>query len=334
MPGAVMLPCHYDNGGGIGMNWVRGEVWAALAALMFVGLELSIRAAAPGTPALADTFVRLAPLIVLSWTVTLSRRLNRVNLIRWLRPGTVGDGKVLLALLVDGVLNMFLGNALKLDALQHGDIVMTLTTVEVGNLFGAAFLVRWIVGQAVPRRAFGGLALSAVGTGLAAWTGHLGSGAALPLMLALGAGLSFGLAVTAMGYALKQGAGLWPALAVSSTFGALVTFLAAGTAGPAEVTRIAPAAGGELLLSGVFYAAALVCLTIALTRLPVVSTDAITATNSPVAGLVGSLVFGGTIGAAVVGGLALVAAGAIVVRTAELALASPRARPLLPFRGV
>jgi drug/metabolite transporter (DMT)-like permease len=316
------------------MNRVRGEIWAALAALMFVGLELSIRAAAPGTPALAGTLVRLLPLVVLAGVVTASRKRHRDNLMRWFRPTTPGGLKVVLALAVDGILNMFLGNVLKLDALQHGGIVITLTAVEVGNLFGAALLARWMVGQAVPPRAFGGLAITAVGTGLAAWTGTLGSGALLPLMLALGAGLSFGLAMTAMGYALKQGAGLWPALAVSSTIGTLVTLAASGFQGLGAMARIPTAAGAELLLSGLFYAAALAFLTTALTRLPVVSTDAITATNGPVAALLGSFAFGGAIGVAVLAGLALVAIGAVIVRTAELRVTPARPRPLLPFGGV
>jgi drug/metabolite transporter (DMT)-like permease len=297
------------------MRRLSGETLAVLAALMFVGLELSIRAAAPGVPPVAGTLIRLVPILALAWFRTLTHPGCRRGLRQVFRQGSATRRLALqLALLADGVLNLFLGNALKLAALKAGGIVVTLTAVEVGNLFSAALLVRWLLGRAVSPPAFMGLAVAAVGTGLASFTGTLSGPPVSAVADALGAGVAFGGAMAAMGYAVGQGIGVWPALAVSSTWGALVTVLAAGPAGIHAATVVPAGAALALLLSGAFYAAALACLTAALIRLPVVSTDTIVAANGPAAALVGAVWFGGRVTLPVVVGLALVAFGAVWVR--------------------
>lgn len=295
---------------------VRGELWAAAAALSFVALELSVRIAAPYAPPALGSFVRVLPVFALAWLATLAGADGRRDLGLLFRPGAA----VLLgALVLDGVLNMYVANALKIYALTRGGIVLTLTAVEVGQLLGTAILVRWWFGHAVRPPVWLGMLVIVAGTAAASWSQVFVPGWGEVLALSLAAGLCFALSVTAVGYVLRHGIGLWPTLAVSATVGLAVTAAASALSGqaptPAHLAHVGTVGVGFLLLSGAAYASALFFLTGALARISIVSANAIAGANGPVAALVGALVFGPTVTPLLVVGVLLVAVGAVLVRT-------------------
>lgn len=293
----------------------RGALWAGAAALSFVALELTVRAVAHQVDANAGAFVRICPLFLLSWVVVLLRPGDRKSLrALFLRHDVLIVG----ALGLDGLCNLYLGNALKLSALQHGSIVVTLTTIEVGNLVGATLLAWWWMGQSVSRRMWGGILVIIVGT-LVASLSRGGQGTVgVTMALALAAGLSFAMAASAMGLALRRGVTLWAALALSSTVGMVITAGATILSHQAPDVMAVLTEGGPtrsyLVLSGLAYAMALICLTGAFQRLPVASANAIAGTNGPVAALAGGLIFGPLVTSLTVAGVALVLVGAYVVR--------------------
>jgi len=295
---------------------IRGEGWAVLAACCFIGLELSVRTAAPYAPPNLGSFVRIWPLFVGSWAGALATSGARGSLRRLLRKE---HAALLGALAVDGVLNLFVANALKLDALRQGGIVLTLTAVEVGQLFGTALLVRLWLRHRVSRTVLSGLFVIVAGTAVASWSQVFVPGWGSVLALSLAAGLCFAVAVTCVGWVLRHGVGLWPALAVSSTVGLIVTWFASVVSGTpptgSALAHVGDVGIGFLLLSGVAYAAALFFLTGALQRISIVSANAISAANGPAAALVGALLFGPRVTMALVVGVVLVAIGAVVVRT-------------------
>jgi drug/metabolite transporter (DMT)-like permease len=313
----------------------RGEVWAAAAALSFVGLELSVRTAAPYVPPVLGSLVRILPIFVLAWVGTLTNPQARADLAFMWGP----RGRVLvLALAVDGVLNMYVANALKLYALRAGGIVLTLTAVEVGQLMGTAVLVRWWLGHRVSLPVWVGMTVIVAGTAISSWSQAFVTGWPVVLGISLMAGLCFAVSVTAVGYVLRRGVGLWPSLAVSSTVGLVVTTAAAFVNGPAptpaHLAQLGSAGLGFLLLSGVAYACALFFLTGALQRMNIVAANAISGANGPVAALVGAVVFGPRVTGLLVVGVLLVAVGAVLVRTRhardelEDALPPPASGPL------
>lgn len=295
---------------------VRGEFWAVAAALCFIGLELSVRTAAPYAPPDLGSFIRVWPLFVGSWLGVVATEDGRASMRLLLRRESAA---LLGALAVDGVLNLYLANALKIAALQKGGIVLTLTAVEVGQLLGTALLVRLWLRHRVSRTVLTGLGIIIAGTALASWSQVFIPGWGGVLAISVLAGLCFALAVTCVGWVLRHGIGLWPALAVSSTVGLVVTAVAAIASGVgptlANLAHVGDVGMGFLLLSGVAYGLALFFLTGALQRISIVSANAISAANGPAASLVGALIFGPPATLLLVAGVVLVAVGAVVVRT-------------------
>jgi drug/metabolite transporter (DMT)-like permease len=304
-----------DNRGGAWVR-IRGEFWAVAAALSFIGLELSVRTAVGYAPASLASFVRVVPIFVLSWLATLASDDARREL--GLLVGARG-GVLVAALAVDGILNMYVANALKIYALQRGGIVLTLTAVEVGQLVGTALLVRWWLGHRVSRPVWLGMLAIIAGTAVASWSQVFIPAWPTVLGISLVAGLCFALSVTCVGYVLRHGIGLWPALSASSTVGLAVTAIAATLSGqapaPAAIAHIGATGLAFLLLSGIAYACALFFLTGALQRISIVSANAISGANGPAAALVGALIFGPNVTFLLVAGVVLVAIGAVMVRT-------------------
>lgn len=310
---------------------VRGELWAVAAALCFIGLELSVRTAAPYAPPALGAFVRIWPIFAFAWAGTLASADARAELGLALAPA---GRLLLLALAVDGVLNMYVANTLKIYALQKGGIVLTLTAVEVGNLFGTALLVRYWLAHRVSGPVWAGMFVIVLGTAVASWSQVFIPDWSGVLLISLAAGLCFALSVTCVGYVLRHGVGLWPALSLSATVGLIVTTIVGVASGqaptPASLGHIGPTGIAFLLLSGLAYAAALFFLTGALQRISIVSANAISGANGPAAAFVGALVFGPSVTLMLAVGVALVAIGAVLVRTRhaqdELA-ATPPERP-------
>lgn len=293
----------------------RGTLWAVIAGLGFVGLELTLRAAAPGVPADAASVVRLIPILLVAWLGTWLTGSGR-SAKRLLVYGPK-RGWLWLALATDGLLNLYAGVTLKIMALQHGSVLVVLTAIEAGNLFGTAFIVRRLGGRPLSRRGFIGICLVVVGTAAASapLTGPWGDHAALGLALA--SGLSFALAVGAMSWALRQGVPLWPALAVSSTVGLMATWV--GAIAARQQGFVIPLLASEfhrpwLLLSGLFYALALAALSRALQRTQAVAADAISGSNGPVAAALGGWIFGPAPAVGDYVGVTLVLIGAWIVR--------------------
>ncbi len=295
---------------------IRGEYWAVAAALCFIGLELSVRTAAPYAPANLGSFVRIWPLIVGSWIGTLASRSGREGLALLFKKG---NAVLLGCLAVDGVFNMWLGNALKLHAMSKGGIVLTLTAVEVGQLFGTALFVRWWFGHRVSAMVLAGMAVICVGTALASWSQAFVVGWPGVLGISVLAGLCFAASVTAVGYVLRNGVGLWPALSISTSVGLVVAGIVAAVTGQAptlaNIGRIGATGTFFLLLSGVAFACALFFLTGALQRISIVSANAISGANGAAAALVGAVIFGPSVTGLLVVGVVLVAIGAVMVRT-------------------
>jgi len=114
-----------------------GERWAVSAALCYAGTNLFLRASAVSADPTVAAILRLAPVILLAWSLTFWKRRNNE-----LNPRSIefGGWIVLRTLVLSGAASYFVGNNSYQLALRFGGINATVPVVQSASLWGGIIL--------------------------------------------------------------------------------------------------------------------------------------------------------------------------------------------------
>ena len=300
-----------------------GERWAVSAALCYAGTNLFLRASAVSADPTVAAILRLAPVILLAWSLTFWKRRNNE-----LNPRSIefGGWIVLRTLVLSGAASYFVGNNSYQLALRFGGINATVPVVQSASLWGGIILGAIFLQEHFKRKVvWGGLIVVA---GLTVLT--LGrAGEVMPewylaLPFAAVAGLSYATANLLMRRAYRTGITQLPALAVNTSGGMvilLVTLVLRNGLGILAATP--PQTVISLLAAGVFNAGALFSLSRALTVTTSGRVNSINTGSIAISTFFAAILFNEPLTLPIAAGIVLIISGIVLVQR-YLAPAQPR----------
>ena len=297
----------------------KGEVWALAAALGYALYQVFLGVAMQGEVdnSVAAT-VQAIPLLLfataMGWVI--NRRGKQTT-------SPFSDWRLIGALVCNGLLLFVVATPLLFESLRKGGVLITSPVLGTQVLF-AAILAALLLREPFTRTMALGMVISVVGV-FALTAGRSGADLSptwwLAVPFALGTALSWALAGVLLTYTMRRGVDPFQAVAIPTIVGIVVLNgyllvtgqigLYGGTSG--EILAI-------LLAAGVFSAAALISLTMALNLTTVASATTLNSLQVAIAPVIAWIFLGEDLNLAAAVGILTILAGVIIVQRSRLAV--------------
>ena len=297
----------------------KGEVWALAAAFGYALYQVFLGVAMQGEVdnSVAAT-VQAIPVLLfataMGWVI--NRRGKQTT-------SPFSDWRLIGALVCNGLLLFVVATPLLFESLRKGGVLITSPVLGTQVLF-AALLAALLLREPFTRTMALGMVISVVGI-FALTVGQSGAGLPptwwLAVPFALGTALSWALAGVLLTYTMRRGVDPFQAVAIPTIVGIatlngylLVTDqigLYGGTS--AEILAI-------LLVAGVFSAAALISLTMALNLTTVASATTLNSLQVAIAPVIAWIFLGENLNLAAAVGILIILVGVIIVQRSKLAI--------------
>jgi drug/metabolite transporter (DMT)-like permease len=302
----------------------RGEVWALAAAIGYALYQVFLGAAMQGeVHNVVAATVQAIPLLLfataMGWVI--DRRGKETT-------SPFSDWRLIGALACNGLLLFVIATPLMFESLRRGGVLITSPVTGTQVLF-AALLAALLLGEAFTRTMALGMVISVVGV-FALTVGRSGADLSptwwLAVPFALGTALCWALAGVLLTYTMRRGVDPFQAVAIPTVVGIVVVngyLLATGQIGLYGETT----AGTILILlvAGVFTAAALISLTLALNLTTVASATTLNSLQVAIAPVIAWIFLGEDLNLAAAAGILTILVGVIVVQRSRLAAQQGRA---------
>ena len=297
----------------------RGEVWALAAALGYALYQVFLGVAMRGeVHNMVAATVQAIPVLLfataMGWVI--NRRGKQTT-------SPFSDWRLIGALVCNGLLLFVVATPLLFESLRKGGVLITSPVLGTQVLF-AALLAALLLREPFTRTMALGMVISVVGI-FALTVGQSGAGLPptwwLAVPFALGTALSWALAGVLLTYTMRRGVDPFQAVAIPTIVGIAVLngyLLATGQIDlyggtSAEILVI-------LLVAGVFSAAALISLTMALNLTTVASATTLNSLQVAIAPVIAWIFLGEDLNLAAAVGILIILAGVIIVQRSKLAI--------------
>lgn len=296
----------------------KGEVWALAAAFGYALYQVFLGVAMQGEVdnSVAAT-VQAIPVLLfataMGWVI--NRRGKQTT-------SPFSDWRLIGALVCNGLLLFVVATPLLFESLRKGGVLITSPVLGTQVLF-AALLAALLLREPFTRTMALGMVISVVGI-FALTVGQSGAGLPptwwLAVPFALGTALSWALAGVLLTYTMRRGVDPFQAVAIPTIVGIATLngyLLVTGQIGlyggtSAEILAI-------LLVAGVFSAAALISLTMALNLTTVASATTLNSLQVAIAPVIAWIFLGENLNLAAVG-ILIILVGVIIVQRSKLAI--------------
>ena len=296
----------------------KGEVWALAAAFGYALYQVFLGVAMQGEVdnSVAAT-VQAIPVLLfataMGWVI--NRRGKQTT-------SPFSDWRLIGALVYNGLLLFVVATPLLFESLRKGGVLITSPVLGTQVLF-AALLAALLLREPFTRTMALGMVISVVGI-FALTVGQSGAGLPptwwLAVPFALGTALSWALAGVLLTYTMRRGVDPFQAVAIPTIVGIATLngyLLVTGQIGlyggtSAEILAI-------LLVAGVFSAAALISLTMALNLTTVASATTLNSLQVAIAPVIAWIFLGENLNLAAVG-ILIILVGVIIVQRSKLAI--------------
>jgi len=297
----------------------KGEVWALAAAFGYALYQVFLGVAMQGEVdnSVAAT-VQAIPVLLfataMGWVI--NRRGKQTT-------SPFSDWRLIGALVCNGLLLFVVATPLLFESLRKGGVLITSPVLGTQVLF-AALLAAFLLREPFTRTMALGMVISVVGI-FALTVGQ--SGAGLPPMwwlavpFALGTALCWALAGVLLTYTMRRGVDPFQAVAIPTIVGIATLngyLLVTGQIGLYRGTSVEILA--ILLVAGVFSAAALISLTMALNLTTVASATTLNSLQVAIAPVIAWIFLGEDLNLAAAVGILIILAGVIIVQRSKLAV--------------
>ena len=297
----------------------KGEVWALAAALGYALYQVFLGVAMRGEVdnSVAAT-VQAIPLLLfataMGWVI--NRRSKETT-------SPFSDWRLIGALVCNGLLLFVVATPLLFESLRKGGVLITSPVLGTQVLF-AALLAALLLREPFTRTMALGMVISVVGI-FALTVGQSGAGLPptwwLAVPFALGTALSWALAGVLLTYTMRRGVDPFQAVGIPTIVGIATLngyLLVKGQIGlyggtSAEILAI-------LLVAGVFSAAALISLTMALNLTTVASATTLNSLQVAIAPVIAWIFLGEDLNLAAAVGILIILVGVIIVQRSKLAV--------------
>ena len=297
----------------------KGEVWALAAAFGYALYQVFLGVAMQGEVdnSVAAT-VQAIPVLLfataMGWVI--NRRGKQTT-------SPFSDWRLIGALVCNGLLLFVVATPLLFESLRKGGVLITSPVLGTQVLF-AALLAALLLREPFTRTMALGMVISVVGI-FALTVGQSGAGLPptwwLAVPFALGTALSWALAGVLLTYTMRRGVDPFQAVAIPTIVGIATLngyLLVTGQIGlyggtSAEILAI-------LLVAGVFSAAALISLTMALNLTTVASATTLNSLQVAIAPVIAWIFLGEDLNLAAAVGILIILVGVIIVQRSKLAI--------------
>lgn len=296
----------------------KGEAWALAAALGYALYQVFLGVAMQGeVHNVVAATVQAIPVLLFATAIgwVINRRGKQTT-------SPFSDWRLIGALVCNGLLLFVVATPLLFESLRKGGVLITSPVLGTQVLF-AALLAALLLREPFTRTMALGMVISLVGI-FALTAGQSGADLSptwwLAVPFALGTALSWALAGVLLTYTMRRGVDPFQAVAIPTIVGIavlngylLVTGqidLYGGTS--AEILMI-------LLVAGVFSAAALISLTMALNLTTVASATTLNSLQVAIAPVIAWIFLGEDLNLAAAVGILIILAGVIIVQRSRLA---------------
>ena len=297
----------------------KGEVWALAAAFGYALYQVFLGVAMQGEVdnSVAAT-VQAIPVLLfataMGWVI--NRRGKQTT-------SPFSDWRLIGALVCNGLLLFVVATPLLFESLRKGGVLITSPVLGTQVLF-AALLAALLLREPFTRTMALGMVISVVGI-FALTVGQSGAGLPptwwLAVPFALGTALSWALAGVLLTYTMRRGVDPFQAVAIPTIVGIATLngyLLVTGQIGlyggtSAEILAI-------LLVAGVFSAAALISLTMALNLTTVASATTLNSLQVAIAPVIAWIFLGENLNLAAAVGILIILVGVIIVQRSKLTI--------------
>ncbi len=307
-------------GGASGPRFVlgKGEAWALAAALGYALYQVFLGVAMQGkVNNMVGATVQAIPILLfataMGWVI--KRRGKKTT-------SPFSDGRLIGALVCNGLLLFVIATPLLFASLREGGVLITSPVSGTQVLF-AAILAALLLREPFTRTMALGMGISVVGI-LVLTAGRSGAGLPptwwLAVPYALGTALCWAMAGVSLTYTMRRGVDPFQAVAIPTMVGITALngyLLLTGSLGLYGSTL--PGILATLLAAGVFSAAALICLTLALNLTTVASATTLNSLQVAIAPVIAWGFLDENLNLAAAAGILLILFGVILVQRGKRA---------------
>ncbi|MFO8059045.1 MAG: DMT family transporter [Bacillota bacterium] len=296
-------------------SFTRGEWWALVAALSYLGQGLTMRAAAVQVDAVFCAMVTAIPAVIFAFVAVMCSPSRREQFSAG-SPSFVGC-RNLVMLAGAAVLSYAVGNTLWVLAFRFGGVTLTSPATQSTAIWGA-LLGLLILKEHLNRSTLWGLAIFAVGLIMLGAGRSLvsspGEGWAWAVVFGVTAALCWTVLGVASRFVMLGGVDRFSVLFFTAAVGQLSLHTALAFRGYPGLDVLWSADLVYLALAGIFNLSAQISLTTALSLTEVARVNIITAGGSALAPILGFVIFRDPLNMVMVGAIACVLTGAVTVQ--------------------